>query len=253
MLDPLQGPEMRLSGVLASWALPTALDCHAFSVMLGSQMKNSALEYWPLRPAAIAAVAALLLVFALTGFAQSGRRARKAEPLPPVPTPEASPTPTPKKSPERPATPVFIGVNAYDSTVNIPLYFSDSVGKSCAERLSQRSSVNVELSSRDVTRAEAIRKAKDAKVGFVVLLELRSDRMNREGRDAELSRLYLEYAVFSAGAGKQLSSGNVYQQSGGIRDIMVGRDSTSAAENRLKQAARIAAERILAVIIEHEP
>ena len=198
-------------------------------------------------------LACLLLVFALTGFAQSGRRARKTEPLPPVPTPEASPTPTPNKSPERPATPVFIGVNAYDSNVNIPLYFRDSVGKSCAERLSQRSNVNVELSSRDVTRAEAIRKAKDAKVGFVVLLELRADRMTREGRDADFSRLYLEYSVFSAGTGKQLASGDVYQQSGSVRDIMVGRDSTSAAENRLKQAARIAAERILAVIIEHEP
>ena len=198
-------------------------------------------------------LACLLLVFALTGFAQSGRRARKTEPLPPLPTPEASPTPTPNKSPERPATPVFIGVNAYDSNVNIPLYFRDSVGKSCAERLSQRSNVNVELSSRDVTRAEAIRKAKDAKVGFVVLLELRADRMTREGRDADFSRLYLEYSVFSAGTGKQLASGDVYQQSGSVRDIMVGRDSTSAAENRLKQAARIAAERILAVIIEHEP
>jgi hypothetical protein len=194
----------------------------------------------------------LLLVFALTGFAQSGRRARKTEPLPPVPTPEASPTPAPKKSPERPAIPVSIGVNAYDSNGNIPLYFSDSVGKSCAERLSQRSNVNVDLSSRDVTRAEAIKKAKEAKVGFVVLLELRSDRMS-EGRNADLSRLYLEYAVFSAGAGKQLASGNVYQQSGGVRDIIGSRDSTSAAENRLKQAARIAAERILAVIIDREP
>jgi hypothetical protein len=204
------------------------------------------------RVAAIA-VAGLIVFCALTIIAQSGRRARKSEPLPPVPTPEASPTPTPKKSPERPATPVFIGVNAYDTNVNIPLYFRDSVGKSCAERLNQRSNVNVELSSRDVTRGEAIKKAKDAKVGFVVLLELRSDGMSREGRDADLSRLYLEYAVFSAGTGKQLASGNVYQQSGGVRDIIGGRDSTSAAENRLKQAARIAAERILGVIIEHEP
>ena len=209
-------------------------------------------DYRRIGSASALTLACLLLVLALTGFAQSGRRARKTEPLPPVPTPEASPTPTPKKSPERPATPVFIGVNAYDSNGNIPLYFSDSVGKSCAQRLSQSSNVNVELSSRDVSRAEAIRKAKDAKVGFAVLLELRSDRMS-EGRNADLSRLYLEYAVFSAGTGKQLASGNVYQQSGGVRDIIGSRDSTSAAENRLKQAARIVAERILAVMIEREP
>ncbi len=215
-------------------------------------MKNKELRSRSPFPVAIAIISALCIVSALTAFAQSGRRAKKAAPLPPVPTPEASPTPTPKKSPERPMSPVFIGVNSYDRTANIPLYFTDSIGKSCAERLSQRSNISVDLSSREVNRGEAVKRAKEAKIGFVVLLELRSDRMRSGSGDSDLSQLYIDYAVFAAGTAKQLTSGNVFQQTG-FRDIMGGRDSTSTAEYRLKQAARVAGERILAVIIQNEP
>ena len=215
-------------------------------------MKDIQLQSRRPRPAAIAALSALLIVSALTAFAQSGRRVKKAAPLPPVPTPEASPTPTPKKSPDRPMSPVFIGVNSYDRTANIPLYFTDSIGKSCAERLSERSNISVDLSSREVNRGEAVKRAKEARIGFVVLLELRSDRMSSGSGNSDLSQLYIEYAVFAAGTAKQLTSGNVFQQAG-YKDIMVRRDATSAAEYRLKQAARVAGERILAVIIEHEP
>ena len=205
-------------------------------------MKNKEIRSW--FPVAIAIVTALLIVSALTAFAQSGRRVKKAAPLPPVPTPEASPTPTPKKSPEKPLTPVFIGVNSYDHTANIPLYFTDSVGKSCAERLSQRPNIRVDLVAREVSRGDAVKRAKDARLGFVVLLELRSDRMRAGSGDSDLSQLYIDYSVFAAGTARQLASGNVFQQTG-FRDIMTGRDSTSTAEYRLKQAARVAAGRIL--------
>lgn len=215
-------------------------------------MKSKRLQFRTQRTAAILTVAGLIIVCALTTFSQSGRRVKKAASLPPVPTPEASPTPTPKKSPEKPTTPVFIGVNSYDRTANIPLYFTDSIGRSCAERLSERSTIRVDLSAREVNRGEAVKRAKEARLGFVVLLELRSDRMRSDGRNSDLSQLYIEYAVFAAGTGRQLTSGNVSQQTG-FRDIMVGRDSTRTAENRLKQAARVAAGRILNVIIEHEP
>lgn len=216
-------------------------------------MKNTSLHSRRVSTAAILTLACLIIVSALTAFAQSGRRVRKSTPLP-VATPEASPTPTPRKSPEKPSLPVFVGVDANNSFSNIPLYFNDTIGKSCAERLSQRSTIIVELSSRDVTRGEAVKRARNETRGFVVLLELRSDRMTTSGRDSDLSRLYIEYAVFAAGTGKQVTLGNTYQQATGVRDVIVGRnDSTSAAEYRLKQAARVAAERILAVLIEHEP
>lgn len=216
-------------------------------------MKNARPQSGRLSTAATLTLAGFFIVCALTAVAQSGRRVKKVTSIP-VATPEASPTPTPRKSPEKPSPPVFLGVNAYDSFSNIPLYFNDSVAKSCAERLSQRSTINVELSSRDLTRGEAVKRAKNEKTGFVVLLELRSDRMNTGGRDSDLSRLYIDYAVFAAGTGKQVTSGSVYQQASGLRDVVVGgSNSTTAAEYRLRQAARVAAERILGVIIEQEP
>jgi hypothetical protein len=203
---------------------------------------------------AMLVVIVTVFILSFITVAQSGRRVKKSSSLPPVATPEASPTPTPSKSPERPAVPIFLGVNAHDTNANIPLYFGDSVGKSCAQRLGQRSIVNVELSSRDVTRGEAVKRAKEAKNGFVVLLELRSDRMRMSGRDSDLSQIYLEYAVFAAVTGKQITAGSVYQTATGLRDVIAGRgNSTGAVEYRLQQAAQVAAERILNAIFEHEP
>lgn len=194
-------------------------------------------------------VAALMVVCTLTAFAQSGRRVKKST-TPPVSTPEATPSPTPKSTPERPAIPIYLGANAFDSYGTIPFYFTESVAKSCAEGLQQRGIIHVEQTSRDMTRADAVNQAKKMKEGYVVLLELRSDRMRSSRQENDLSSVYIEYAVFAAATGKHVTSGSVYQQSSGIRDIIVGRsDSTTASEQRLKNAARVAAQRILGSIL----
>jgi len=216
-------------------------------------MKNAHPQLGRVSTAAILTIACFVIGSAFTAFAQSGRRVRKPAPVA-VTTPEASPTPTPQKALDKPPLPVFLGVNANVTYNNIPLYFNDSVAKSCAERLSQRSGIKVEFNLRDLTRGEAVKRAKNEKQGFVVLLELRSERINTDGRNSDLSRVYIEYAVFAAGSGKQVTSGNAYQQASGLRDVIVGgSNSASAAEYRLKQAARVAAERILAVLAEREP
>jgi hypothetical protein len=205
------------------------------------------------RRASIVAVVAVLSFCVLTVLAQSGRRVKKAA-APPVPTPEASPTPTPKKTPERPAIPVFIGANTFDSYGSIPYYFAESVAKSCAEGMQQRGAIHVELSSRDITRSDAVKRAKEAKEGYVVLLELRSDRMRTSGQDSEVSRIYIEYVAFAAVTGRPVVSGSVYQQASSVRDVILGRsDSTTVAEQRLKNAARVAAQRILGAIAGREP
>jgi len=204
------------------------------------------------RSAAIVSICCLVLCV-ITAFAQSGRRVKKST-TPPVPTPEATPTPTPKKTPERPAIPIYLGANSFDPFSNIPFYFDESVAKSCAEVLQQRSVIHVELSSRDMMRADAVKRAKEMKEGYVVLLELRSDRMRTGSQDNDLSAITIEYAVFAAGTGKAVTSGSVYQQAAGIRDVITGRsDSTTVAEQRLKNAARVAAQRILGAILGREP
>lgn len=199
------------------------------------------------RTSAVWAIAGVLVLCA-AAFAQSGRRVKKST-TPPVPTPEATPSPTPKKTPERPAIPIYLGANSFDSYGTIPFYFNESVARSCAEGLQQRGIVHVELTSRDMTRSDAVKRAKEMKEGYVVLLELRSDRMRTSSRENDLSRVYIEYVVFAAATGKPVTSGPVYQQGSGIRDIIVGRsDSTNVAEQRLKNAARLAAQRILGSI-----
>lgn len=199
-------------------------------------------------PAALA-TAAMIAFCTLAGFAQSGRRVKKST-TPPVPTPEATPSPTPKKIPEQPAIPIYLGANSFDSYGNIPFYFNESVAKSCAEGLQQSGSIHVELTSRDMSRGDAVKRAKEMKEGYVTLLELRGDRMRTSSQESDLSHVYIEYVVFAAVTGKLVTSGSVYQQgSGGVRDIILGRsDSNTVAEQRLKNAARVAAQRILGSI-----
>lgn len=196
---------------------------------------------------AILTVAFVLVLCALTGFAQSGRRVKKSS-SPPVPTPEETATPTPTPKPEKPTIPILVGANSYDSYGDIPFYFNDSVAKSCAQELRQAGAVEAEPSTRDLTRGDAIKRAKEAKAGYVVTLELRSDRMRPGDRSSNLSSVYIEYVVFAAKTAKVVTSGNVYQQAG-LGDIIRGRDASNATEQRLKNAARVAAHRILSAIL----
>jgi hypothetical protein len=193
----------------------------------------------------------LLVICAIAVMAQSGRRARKPTTVP-APTPEASPSPSAEKSPEKSALPVFIGIEGRNSFTNTPLYFYDSVLKSCADRLDDRSSIKVEVSSRDVNRGEAVKRAKSLQEGYVVLLRLEGDRGSS---NQDLSHLYVEYFVFAAGSARPVTSGSAYQQAAGYKDIIVGRTgrgTTAQIEYRLKLAAREAAERILTSLTAHQ-
>lgn len=204
--------------------------------------------------AAIVALIGLLVIFATTVIAQSGRRVRKPT-IVPAAAPEPSPTPVAKKSPEKSALPVFLGIDARGSFSNIPLYYYDSVLKSCAERISGRPSIKVEISSRDINRGEAVKRAKGEKEGYVVLLQLRSDGIDADRRNEDLSRLYVEYFVFAPVTARQVASGKAYQRASGYKDVIVGRTTGNAAhiEYRLKEAAREAGERILSALAAREP
>lgn len=212
-------------------------------------MNQSSLPRSRKNTVAIATLLALLVICALSIMAQSGRRVRKPTVVAPAATPEASPTPV-AKAPDKNRLPIVLGVDGRTSFANIPLYLYDSVLKSCAERLSGRSSIRVELSSRDMNSGEAFKRAKAQTEGYVVLLELRPDSMRSDSRNEDLSRVFLEYSVFIATTGRQTASGRTYQQVSGYKDVIVGRGSgnSSVVEYRLKEAAREAAERILAVV-----
>lgn len=209
-------------------------------------MKYKALQI-RLSTAAVITIAGFLLLCTLTAIAQSGRRVKKSSTTA-APTPEATATPTPSPTPERPSIPIFVGASSVDSFSDIPFYFNDSVAKSCAQALQRIGAVHVELSSRDLTRSDAMKRAKEAREGYVVLLELRSDRSRTGDQRSSLSTVYIDFEVFAARTAKRVTSGSVYQQAG-LRDIIGGRSGSAAAEDRLKNAARVAADRILSAVL----
>jgi hypothetical protein len=219
------------------------LQCRPLGVFY---MRNESFQSGHRRSLELVTVLGLVVICALTVVAQSGRRAPKSAPIP-APTPESSPTPTAKKSPEKPALPLIVGIGSYDSLANIPLYFNDSVLQSCVERLRDEPAVSVDVSSRDVSRGDAVKRAKAEKEGYVVLLQLRLDSISASSTNANLSDVYIEYFVFAPTTAKQVVSGRTYQQAYRSRGVVLGPGTSGNvyAEYRLKQAAREAAERIL--------
>ena len=197
---------------------------------------------------------ALLILISLIGvcsasvLAQSGRRVRKSTVATPTETPEPTPTPA-AKTPDKPALPVVIGMDSRNSFSRAPLYFYDSVLKACAERLSGRTSLKVEMSSHDLTRGDAVKRAKSETQGYVVLLELGSDDLNSGSTREDLASIYVQYTVFTATTGKQAGSGKTYQGVGGYKDVLGGSGgSTAYIERRLIEASREAGDRILAIV-----
>lgn len=194
-------------------------------------------------------VVALLVAFCcLTANAQSGRRQVKPPPSAPVPTPtpEATPKPTPKRDRDEVNFLVAAGDRGV-SFVNTPLQFYDAPAEGCADQLGKRTSLAVDLSQRNLTRGEAIDKAKSGKTTYVVLVTLIEDRTS-----ASSSRNYeyeVDYVVFAPETAKIVASGRTYENSARKGPISVGRpvgvNSPTYRAQLLRRAGADAADRIL--------
>src|SRR5258706_372747 len=124
-------------------------------------------------------VSALLTLFALTAAAQSGRRSVTGSPKvapPEVKQPERKPEP---KDDQRQG--IILSTNRGDVFAGIPLYFYDTVLKSCAGRLNDARGVRVDVVSQHTNRGDAIKSAKAQKEAYVVWLQLRTDGVHRSG------------------------------------------------------------------------
>lgn len=194
-------------------------------------------------------VIALIALSAGPVAAQSGRRAPRSPP----PAPKAQPTPEEKKPEAEPqdANTLIVGMDRSGTFSIIPMYLYDSVLRSCADRLDDSPSVKVDLTSRDMHRGDAIKRAKAETDSHVVLMQLKTD--GSMGREEDLREVYVEYWVFAPTTAKMVTNGRSYQQiarAGGV--IMMprpgGRASLPYTEQLLKQAGRDAAERILSAL-----
>ncbi len=188
----------------------------------------------------VALCAALVAMCALLIVAQSGRRVRRPGPAP-VPTPEATPAPKPAEK-AKPAFKFIIGLDRYDDFSRVSLNNYSGVLRSCAERLNDARSVKADISTRDLSRADAVRQAKAEQEAYVVWLQLRPNTPTG-GYDYP-DNLYIEYTVFTPITAKQATSGHTYPDAYRRTPVKVP-TSPTMGDYYLNQAARGAAERIL--------
>ena len=204
---------------------------------------------------ALAAGFALVFVLscASTDLAQSGRRVRKSTPAS-VSTPEPTATPTPNASSEKPKPRLtfLVGLDGSDGSANIPLYAYEGVLRSLADRLAKAPGIQVGATQSDMSHIDAIQKAKAEKEGYVVWLQLQVDTMSSNtGNSGNLDNVVLEYTVLAPTTAKVAMSGRAYPPRNGI--ILGPRTSSIYGDRYLNQAAKDAADRILAHFRLHMP
>jgi hypothetical protein len=196
----------------------------------------------------IAIASLIILVFSFTTTAQSGRKQKSRIETPP-PVVDVKPAPTPKPE-EKVDAEFVVGIEQSGGLDLVPLYYYSIVLHACAERLDHAPSVLVSASEGNVSKGQAISRAKAEKRAKVVFLQLRSD----QGADRNInnsSEIVVDYMVFAPTTAKLLTSGRAYQRRGYRTGGVVvgtpggGRSPTSMTEYVLKQAGKEVAERIL--------
>lgn len=196
-------------------------------------------------------VMTLLLACGFSVLAQSGRRSPPPSPIPTA-TPERLPTSSAKDTENETTTvKLILGVDRYSDVSDIPSYFYSSVRDSCAGRLDDAKSVEVIPTTENMSRSDAAHRAKKEKDAYVVMLELRSTS-TRVGTQMtrDLNDVYIEYLVFAPVSAKVVAKGKAFQRKQSLGGVLTrqptGRNTIADHDHWLKQAARDAAEDILA-------
>ena len=184
-----------------------------------------------------------------TAKAQSGRRQAKPPAVAPVPspTPEATPKPAPKKDENSPT--FFVATGHRGARVSrASLGMHDAATQGCADQLRKRTSMDVDVSLREVSRGEAIEKAKAGKTTYVVLVSLIEDVIYQADGSGYIE-FELDYVVFAPETAKVMASGRTYQ---GTRKgpITVGPSGPglglpSYREGMLRRQGEAAADKII--------
>ena len=189
---------------------------------------------------------ALVAVCAIAAPAQSGRRQPKAPSVAPVPTPTPEATPEPAKQEKRSELGFIIASERYSGLESYPLSYYDAVMAGCSGRLRSASSATVDVSQNDISRGDAIKKAKAETTTYVVLVKLKLDEMTARSYDD----LEVEFTLFAPQTGKVVTFGTAYQNVNQTGPIITGprsRGSSGAMyrEQFLKRAGEDVAQRIL--------
>lgn len=194
-------------------------------------------------------IAALLFALAcpFNSSAQSGRKQKKAEPLPPVQgvnqpelrtQQEAVVSPEDNKAKEKDKTGVEVMSSMPD--IGIPLYFTDTARRAFSQELRKFSqSVQLTDGGNNKNRKDAMDAAKNSDKTYAVLLELQTDQFSNNGYGFDL-----RYWVFEPKTGKQIAFGSGYPaQPNGMPQPPIG---ASRVEIYIEWAARDVAQRVAA-------
>lgn len=196
-------------------------------------------------------ITALLLILVASGavsfsaHSQSGRRKPKPPPAAPIPTPTPEPTPEPKNE-QKSDLEFLVGIDQSETFVYYPLSFYSAVLNGCSARLSRVAKVTT---ANNLSRPEAIKKAKAEKTAYVVWLRLATFSM---GRSSQINHedVEIEFTAFTPVTGKIVTSGRTYQNANRAGPVVVqppggGSSNIYYREHLLKRAAEDAADRIL--------
>jgi hypothetical protein len=193
----------------------------------------------------------LLLASAATLFAQSGRKSTGTSgSTVTTTTPSvAGPKTTEKKPPAAPKLQLLVGVDGREVFSNVPYYIYDTVLDNVIRRISEAEIVFANAGG-NMNRGDAVKAAKQEKLRWVVLLEIKSFYADsgRQVKDNQ-DELYVSFTVIEPETGKIKRSGqtrqHIYQNGrGGIS--LPSKNGAVYSEYSIKQAAIEAADRILA-------
>lgn len=146
-----------------------------------------------------------------TANAQSGRRQAKPPSVAPVPTPTPEPTPKPTPKRDENAPNFFVATGHRGAIVSrASLGMHDAATQGCADQLRKRTSLDVDVSLREVSRGEAIQKAKSGKTTYVVLVSLIEEVLYSADGSGYIE-FELDYVVFAPETAKVMASGRTYQ------------------------------------------
>lgn len=189
-----------------------------------------------------------VLVLGSLALAQSGRKQKKADPLPPVQgvnqpeartQQEATVAPEDSDKPKAEELKTRFQVMSDMGDMGIPNYFNDTVRAACVHEL-KRQVRNLPASDAggNKNRKDAMDIAKNNDNVYVVLFELQVDRMGMSSNGLEL-----RYTVYEPKTGKQVSFGTgMPVQPSGFPQPPIG---ATREQVQLEWAARDAAQQIV--------
>lgn len=140
---------------------------------------------------------AISFAFAAVINAQSGRRSTGGTTTSTAPS-VSGPKAVEKKPPQAARLQLLVGIDNRDPMSNIPYYVTDTVIDNCVRRLGDASEVIVTSAGRGMNRAEAIKRAKEETVRYVVWLQIGSELADAGRQQKRIKRTSYTLAIRSS-------------------------------------------------------